>query len=62
MIELETPQPPVQVSPRIDIYAPLGWDLTEHLTRVSAYNHRAARPTAWCAEARTAASRASSWP
>ncbi|MBW3630297.1 MAG: oxidoreductase [Gemmatimonadetes bacterium] len=42
-----------QVSPQIDIYAPLGWDLSEHLTRLSAYNLRAERPTGWLAEIHT---------
>ena len=42
-----------RVSPQIDIYAPLGWDLTEHLLRLSAYNQRAERPTAWRAEIHT---------
>ena len=42
-----------QVSPRIDVYAPLGWDLSEHLTRISAYNQRAERPTGWLAEIHT---------
>jgi predicted dehydrogenase len=35
------------VSPQVDVYAPLGPDLLGHLNRVSAYNHRAASPTAW---------------
>lgn len=35
------------VSPRVTIYAPLGLDLTEHLTRVARFNLRAERPTAW---------------
>ena len=42
-----------QVSPQIDIFAPLGWDLTEHLLRLSAYNRRADRPTDWRAEIHT---------
>jgi predicted dehydrogenase len=42
-----------QVSPQIDIYAPLGWDLSEHLTRISAYNLRPERPTRWLAEIHT---------
>ncbi|MBS1828846.1 MAG: oxidoreductase [Acidobacteria bacterium] len=35
------------VSPVVTIYAPLGLDLTEHLTRVARFNQRAADPTAW---------------
>lgn len=35
------------VSPRVTVYAPLGLDLTEHLTRVARFNLRAERPTAW---------------
>jgi predicted dehydrogenase len=35
------------VSPQVSVYAPLGPDLLGHLTRVSAYNLRAASPTAW---------------
>lgn len=42
-----------QVSPRIDVYAPLGWDLTEHLGRLSTYNQRSERPTAWRPEIHT---------
>ena len=35
------------VAPRVDVYAPDGWDLAEHLKRVDAYNRRAERPTTW---------------
>lgn len=42
-----------QVSPIIDIYAPLGFDLIEHLNRISAFNTRAERPTDWRAEVHT---------
>ncbi len=35
------------VSPVVSVYAPLGPDLLGHLARVSAYNLRAASPTAW---------------
>jgi predicted dehydrogenase len=42
-----------QVSPQIDIYAPLGFDLIEHLNRISAFNNRAERPTSWRAEVHT---------
>ena len=29
------------VAPRVDVYAPLGWDLFEHLNRVAGFNRRA---------------------
>ena len=35
------------VSARVDIYAPLGFDLTEHLNRIARFNMRADDPTAW---------------
>lgn len=35
------------VSPVATVYAPLGLDLTEHLTRVARFNLRASDPTAW---------------
>ena len=35
------------VSKRVDVYAPLGPDLLEHLKRVSSFNHRSDRPTSW---------------
>lgn len=35
------------VSPVVAVYAPLGMDLTEHLTRVARFNLRAENPTAW---------------
>jgi predicted dehydrogenase len=38
------------VSPRVDIFAPLGPDLIEHLKRVASFNRRAERPTAWLTE------------
>jgi predicted dehydrogenase len=38
------------VAPRVDVYAPLGWDLSEHLKRIAAFNTRAERPTAWLTE------------
>ena len=41
------------VSPRVDVYAPAGWDLAEHLKRVDAFNKRAERPTAWDMELHT---------
>ena len=39
-----------QVSPRIDVYAPPGWDLDQHLERLAGFNCRAERPTAWIPE------------
>ncbi len=41
------------VSPKVDVYAPLGWDLFEHLKRVAAFNSRAERPTKWDLEIHT---------
>jgi predicted dehydrogenase len=38
------------VAARVDVFAPLGADLIEHLKRVSAFNSRAERPTAWLTE------------
>jgi predicted dehydrogenase len=38
------------VAPRVDVFAPLGADLFEHLKRVAAFNRRAERPTAWQTE------------
>jgi predicted dehydrogenase len=35
------------VSPRVDVYAPLGPDLLDHLKRVARFNAREERPTAW---------------
>ena len=35
------------VDARVDVYAPQGWDLDEHLKRIDAYNKRAQQPTAW---------------
>ena len=35
------------VSPVVTVYAPLGGDLTEHLTRVARFNQRQQGPTAW---------------
>src|SRR5258708_7875761 len=35
------------VSPKVTVYAPLGFDLTEHLNRVARFNLRADHPTAW---------------
>jgi predicted dehydrogenase len=35
------------VARRVDVYAPLGPDLFEHLKRIAAFNRRADQPTAW---------------
>jgi predicted dehydrogenase len=41
------------VAPKVDVYAPLGSDLTEHLGRIIAFNTRADKPTAWQLEVHT---------
>src|SRR5918996_692197 len=38
------------VAARVDIFAPLGPDLIEHLKRISSFNRRDERPTAWLTE------------
>ena len=38
------------VSERVDIYAPVGPDLLEHLNRIVAFNTRSERPTKWALE------------
>lgn len=43
------------VAPRVDVYAPLGSDLFEHLNRVAGYNRRPDKPTAWDLEIHTSA-------
>jgi predicted dehydrogenase len=35
------------VSRRVNVYAPLGFDLTEHLNRIARFNARSEDPTAW---------------
>jgi predicted dehydrogenase len=35
------------VSPHVDVFAPLGPDLIGHLNRIAAFNLRAEKPTAW---------------
>src|SRR6266404_9177160 len=35
------------VSPKVTVYAPLGFDLTEHLNRVARFNLRTDHPTEW---------------
>jgi predicted dehydrogenase len=41
------------VSPKVDVYAPLGPDLLGHLARVSAFNLRPEKPTSWQLEVHT---------
>jgi predicted dehydrogenase len=43
------------VAARVDVYAPDGWDLAEHLKRVAAFNNRRDRPTSWQTELHTGA-------
>jgi len=43
------------VAARVDVYAPLGSDLIEHLNRVTAFNRRTDKPTAWELEVHTSA-------
>jgi predicted dehydrogenase len=43
------------VAKRVDVYGPLGWDLFEHLNRISSFNRRAERPTTWDLEIHTGA-------
>jgi predicted dehydrogenase len=43
------------VAARVDIYAPIGTDLFEHLNRVAAFNRRTDRPTSWELEVHTSA-------
>jgi predicted dehydrogenase len=43
------------VSKQVDVYAPLGPDLLEHLNRIAAFNRRADRPTTWELEVHTSA-------
>lgn len=38
------------VSERVDVYAPLGPDLTEHVNRIVAFNRRSESPTTWALE------------
>src|SRR5262245_66111912 len=35
------------VSPQVHVYAPLGFDLLEHLKRIAGYNTRKENPTNW---------------
>jgi predicted dehydrogenase len=41
------------VDDRVHVYAPLGWDLIEHLKRVARFNDRAQNPTHWQLEVST---------
>jgi predicted dehydrogenase len=41
------------VAPRVDVFAPLGPDLLEHLKRIAAFNTRRERPTEWQQEVHT---------
>src|SRR5262245_39995777 len=41
------------VARRVDVFAPLGPDLFEHLNRVASFNRRADRPTTWELEIHT---------
>jgi predicted dehydrogenase len=41
------------VSPRVDVYAPLGPDLLEHLNRIISFNTRKTDPTGWKMEIHT---------
>src|SRR5215213_6189630 len=43
------------VAARVDVYAPLGPDLYEHLKRIDAFNRRAASPTAWSVDVHSSA-------
>src|SRR5262249_24001070 len=41
------------VASRVDVYAPLGSDLTEHVGRIIAFNMRPQNPTSWQLEVHT---------
>jgi len=41
------------VSPKVNVYAPLGFDLTEHLNRIARFNLRPENPTRWELEIHT---------
>jgi predicted dehydrogenase len=43
------------VAPRVDVFAPLGPDLVEHLNRIAAYNRRPDHPTTWDIDVHTSA-------
>src|SRR5262245_25509998 len=35
------------IAPEVHVYAPLGFDLLEHLKRIAGYNNRKENPTRW---------------
>lgn len=41
------------VAPQVHVYAPLGFDLTEHLKRIAGFNTRKEQPTSWQLEVHT---------
>src|SRR5258706_16421464 len=41
------------VAKRVHVYAPLGQDLLEHLARITRFNTRSEKPTAWELEVHT---------
>src|SRR5262249_39612942 len=41
------------LDPRVGVYAPLGPELVEYLTRISLFNNRLATPTSWQLEVHT---------
>src|SRR5262245_22599928 len=41
------------VDKRVDVYAPLGPGLLEHLNRIASFNRRAERPSSWEREVHT---------
>jgi len=41
------------VSERVDVYAPVGNDLNEHLSRIAAFNQRGEQPTTWDVQVHT---------
>jgi predicted dehydrogenase len=43
------------VAKRVDVFAPLGPDLVEHLNRIASFNRRSERPTAWELDVHTGA-------
>jgi predicted dehydrogenase len=43
------------VAERVDVFAPLGFDLSEHLKRIAAFNSRSERPTSWQTEVHASA-------
>jgi predicted dehydrogenase len=43
------------VAPRVDVFAPLGNDLYEHLKRIDGFNRRRERPTTWDEEVHASA-------